>query len=67
LACIQPSNPQQYAYIGHFNRAVRYEWLVRDDFKSLAEVQKTATQWFWNFNNERPDMGLEGITPKQKR
>ncbi|PHU99617.1 hypothetical protein CSQ88_21535 [Iodobacter sp. BJB302] len=27
------------------NHTVRYEWLVCDDFESLAEVQETATQW----------------------
>jgi putative transposase len=35
-------------------------------FESLAEVQETATQWLWTYNNERPHMRLGGITPKQK-
>ncbi|QBC44060.1 hypothetical protein C1H71_11320 [Iodobacter fluviatilis] len=30
-------------------------------------MKKTATQWFWSFNNERPHMGLGGIRAKQKR
>ncbi len=25
-----------------------------------------ATQWLWHYNNERPNTGLGGITPKQK-
>jgi putative transposase len=66
LAYIQPGNPQQNAYIERYNRTVRYEWLACDDFESLAEVQETATQWLWTYNNERPHMGLGGITPKQK-
>ncbi|NLO54949.1 MAG: transposase, partial [Gammaproteobacteria bacterium] len=23
-------------------------------------------QWLWHYNNERPNMGLGGMTPKQK-
>ncbi|MFC7419528.1 integrase core domain-containing protein [Iodobacter arcticus] len=41
-------------------------WLACDDFASIAEVQETATQWLWIYNNERPHMGLGGITAKQK-
>jgi putative transposase len=35
-------------------------------FDSIAEVQGYATRWLWTFNNERPNMGLGGITPMQK-
>jgi len=28
--------------------------------------QEIATQWLWIYNNERPHMGLGGISPKQK-
>jgi putative transposase len=34
-------------------------------FESLAEVQETATEWLWTYNNERPHMRLGGITPNK--
>ena len=55
-----------YAYIEHYNRSVRYDWLAQHLFESIAAVQDYATQWLWHYNNERPNMGLGGITPKQK-
>jgi transposase InsO family protein len=29
-------------------------------------AQEFATQWLWTYNNERPNMGIGGITPAQK-
>jgi putative transposase len=66
LEFIQPGNPQQNAYIERFNRTVRYDWLTQYLFGSITEVQEYATRWLWTYNNERPNMGLGGITPKQK-
>ena len=66
LNFIQPGNPQQNAYIERYNRTVRYDWLAQYLFESIAAVQDYATQWLWHYNNERPNMGLGGITPKQK-
>lgn len=66
LEFIQPGNPQQNAYVERFNRTVRYDWLTQYLFDSIAEVQDHATSWLWTYNNERPNMALGGITPKQK-
>lgn len=66
ISYIQPGNPQQNAYIERFNRTVRYDWLNQDIFYDIEEVQEKATQWLWHYNNERPNMALGGITPKQK-
>ena len=63
---IQPGKPQQNAYIERFNRTVRYDWLTQTLFGSIEEVQDAATRWLWTYNNERPNMGLGGITPMQK-
>lgn len=63
---IQPGKPQQNAYVERYNRTVRYDWLSHYEFDSVAEVQEFATQWLWTYNNERPNMALGGITPKQK-
>ncbi len=66
LAYIQPGKPQQNAYIERYNRTVRYEWLSQYLFDTIDEVRDYATRWLWTYNNERPNMALGGITPKQK-
>jgi putative transposase len=66
LEFIQPGNPQQNAYVERYNRTVRYDWLSRYIFNTLQQVQEFATRWLWMYNNERPNMGLGGITPKMK-
>lgn len=66
LTYIQPGKPQQNAYIERYNRTVRYDWLAQYLFESIDEVQSFATRWLWTYNNERPNMALGGITPKQK-
>ena len=32
----------------------------------IEEAQHHATQLLWTYNNERPNMGIGGITPAQK-
>ncbi len=66
LQYIQPGKPQQNAYVERYNRTVRHEWLNQHLFESLDHARETATQWLWQYNNERPNMALGGITPKQK-
>ncbi len=66
LAYIQPGKPQQNAYIERYNRTVRYEWLEQNLFENITQVQDFATRWLWAYNNDRPNMGIGGITPKQK-
>ena len=66
LMFIQPGNPQQNAYIERYNRTVRYDWLNQHMFMSIDEAQKSATEWLWTYNNERPNMAIGGITPAQK-
>jgi putative transposase len=63
---IQPGKPQQNAYVERFNRTVRYEWLSQYYWANLDEVQLFATQWMYDYNHERPNMALGGITPKQR-
>jgi putative transposase len=66
LLFIQPGNPQQNAYVERYNRTVRYDWLNQYIFTTIEEVQNAATKWLWTYNNERPNMAIGGITPKQK-
>ncbi len=63
---IQPGKPQQNAYVERYNRTVRHEWLDQNIIGSIEEAQDYATKWLWTYNNERPNMGIGGITPAQK-
>lgn len=66
LNYIQPGKPQQNAYVERYNRTVRHEWLGMYIFETIEEVQHIATEWLWTYNNERPNMGIGGITPAMK-
>lgn len=61
-------NPETHGKtpLSSVNRTVRYDWLAQNLFGSLEEVQLGATSWLWAYNNERPNMAIGGITPKQK-
>jgi hypothetical protein len=48
------------------NRTVRHEWLDQYIIKSIEEAQDHATQWLCTYNNDRPTMGIGGITPAMK-
>lgn len=63
---IQPGKPQQNAYVERFNRTVRYDWLSQYYWTDLDEVQHFATRWMYDYNHDRPNMALGGITPKQR-
>jgi putative transposase len=67
IAYIQPGKPQQNGYVERYNRTVRYDWLNQYLFESIEEIQDFATSWLWTYNNERPNMGIGGIPPAQKR
>ena len=61
-----PPHTQQNAYVERYNRTVRHEWLDLYIFETIEEAQEIATDWLWTYNNERPNMGIGGITPAQK-
>ena len=44
-------------------RSIRLSQYYWDD---LAHVQHFATECMWQYNHERPNMGLGGMTPKQR-
>jgi len=52
--------------VERYNRTVRYDWLNQYIFGTIEEVQEAATAWLWTYNNERPNMAIGGMTPKQK-
>ena len=51
---------------GAFNGSLRHEWLDQHIIENIEEAQDYATQWLWTYNNDRPNMGIGGITPAQK-
>lgn len=63
---IQPGKPRRNACIERCNRTVRHEWLDRHIIETIEEAQDFATQWLWTCNNDRPNMGIAGMTPAQK-
>ena len=65
LLYIQPGKPTQNAYIERFNRTAMHEWLDMHQFESIAHAQLLATQWLWQYNNERPHTAIGGIPPRQ--
>ena len=65
LLYIQPGKPTQNAYIERFNRTARHEWLDLHQFESIAHAQLLATQWLWQYNNERPNTAIGGVPPRQ--
>jgi len=65
LLYIQPGKPTQNAYIERFNRTARHEWLDLHLFKTIEQAQILATQWLWEYNNERPHSSIGGIPPRQ--
>lgn len=65
LMYIQPGKPTQNAYIERFNRTVRHEWLNMHAFVSLNQARDLATQWLWQYSNERPHMAIGGVPPRQ--
>ena len=60
------TRPADEAVVERYNRTVRHEWLDLYIFDTIAEAQSIATNWRWTYNNERPNMGIDGITPAQK-
>ena len=66
LMYIQPGKPQQNAYVERYNRTVRGEWLSQYIFETIEEAQDQATEWLWTYNNQRPNMGIGGMTPAMK-
>ena len=66
LEYIQPGKPKQNAYIERHDRTVRGEWLGQYIFETIEEAQDQETEWLWTYNNERPNMGIGGMTPAVK-
>jgi putative transposase len=63
---IQSGQPRQNAHIERCNRTVRHERLDQHIIETIEEARDCATRWLCTYNNDRPNMGIGGITPAQK-
>jgi putative transposase len=63
---IQPGKPQQNAFVEQYNWTVRHELRHQHIIESNEEAQDYATEGLWSHKNERPNMGIGGITSAQK-
>ena len=48
---------------GACNGSLRHEWLDQHIIETIEEAQDHATKWLWTYNNDRPNMGIGGLTP----
>ena len=65
LLFIQPSKPNQNAFVERFNRSFRDEVLDANLFNSIAEKQEAAEVWVMDYNEFRPNDFLGDKTPME--
>lgn len=62
---IEPGCPWQNPYNESFNAVFRDGCLNRWLFENVREAQEIADAWLYEYNHERPQGSLDGITPAQ--
>jgi len=62
---VESGKPNQNAFIERFNRSYRIEVLDSWLFRNLDEVRELIETWRQEYNEERPQKGLGGLTPSQ--
>ena len=60
---IEPGKPAQNAYIERFNRTYREDILDLYLFRNLTEVIDISSEWFYEYNEDRPHESLDNMTP----
>jgi len=63
LRLIEPGKPNQNAYMESFNGRLRDECLNEHWFTSLPQAQVIIEAWRREYNEERPENALRGMTP----
>lgn len=62
-AYIEPGSPWENGYIESFNSRMRAEFLSREIFDSMYEVEVLLNRWVEYYNNVRPHSSLGGKPP----
>jgi putative transposase len=64
---IQPGSPWENGRCESFNGKFRDEFLDRENFHSLVQVQIQAEWWRHHYNHQRPHSALNYLTPAEFR
>jgi putative transposase len=62
---IDPGKPMQNGYIESFNGKLRAECLDQHWFRNLSEAKDIIEDWRLEYNNIRPHMSLDNLTPAE--
>ncbi len=62
---IRPGKPSDNCHIESFNGTFRNECLNAHYFKKLSQARDIISNWWKEYNEERPQKRLKGMTPKQ--
>ena len=61
----RPRKPTDNCFVESFNRVFREECLNENYFESLSEAKRIIESWRIDFNENRPQKELKGLTPNQ--
>lgn len=61
----RPGKPTDNCHIESFNGTFRYECLNSHYFVSLSEAKRIIEEWRTEYNEQRPQKRLKGLTPSQ--
>ena len=61
----RPGKPTDNCFVESFNRVFREECLNENYFESLSEAKRIIESWRIDYNENRPQKGLKGLTPNQ--
>lgn len=61
----RPGKPTDNCYIESFNGTFRYDCLNANHFNSLRSARKIIQDWWEEYNSERPQKRLKGMTPDE--
>ena len=67
LEFIKPGKPTQNAFIERYNLTYRTEILDFNLFRTLNESREITERWLMEYNNERPHVSLNSLTPEEYR
>jgi len=62
---ITPGKPQENGFTESFNGKLRDEFLNENLFSTLAEAQRLAAEWLYDYNHVRPHSSLNYLTPME--